>query len=421
MAQQLGPLHGVTVLEVGGFMAAPFATMQLADLGALVQKVENPADGDPVRAAGPFVHGESSPFARLNRNKTSVALDLKSSRGRAAFLRLVEKADVLVENLRPGAMISLRLGYDDVRAVNPRIVYASASGWGQDGELAHMPGLDIMAQARGGLMSVTGQPGGEPVKVGVPICDLVCALYVALAVTSALHERERSGVGQYIDVSLLESGVSLAIWEAGDFFATGAIAGPLGSAHQRLAPYQALRTSDGFCTVGAVTPKTWTSLCAAFGLEDLLVDPRFADASARHAHRSELIPAIEKVTAARKTTEVIDILDRAGVPCAPICDFGEVFTSPVLVDRGFFWDATHPKMGSVRQLGSPMRFSRTPTVNGQAGPILGSGTRETLLAAGYKATDLNELMVAAVAARGPESDDVPAPADQDSERPFPVI
>ena len=249
------------MLEVGVFIAAPFATLQLADLGADVIKVEN-LDGEPVRASGPFVNGESSTFLRLNRSKRSVALDLKSPEGKRAFLRLAAKADVVVENLRPGAMRALGLSYDDIRAVNPRVVYASASGFGQDGPLADRPGLDIMAQARGGLMSITGAPGGAPAKVGVPVCDLVCALYVALGIVAALRERDRSGAGQYIDVSLLESAVSLAVWEAGRFFATGEIGRPLGSAHQSEAPYQALRSADGWLTLGAVTPKTWAALCA---------------------------------------------------------------------------------------------------------------------------------------------------------------
>ena len=219
-------LAGVRVLEIGVFMAAPFATMQLADLGADVVKVESPDGGEPVRGTGPFVAGESSPFLRLNRGKRSVALDLKSEEGRGAFLALAGSADVLVENLRPGAMRRLGLGYDDLSAGNPRLVYASASGFGQDGPLADRPGLDIMAQARGGLMSITGPPGGAPAKVGVPLADLTCGLYVAIAVLAALREREASGQGQYVDVSLLESAVSLAVWEAGRYWATGEPSGP---------------------------------------------------------------------------------------------------------------------------------------------------------------------------------------------------
>ncbi|MCW2695950.1 MAG: Formyl-CoA transferase, partial [Modestobacter sp.] len=273
------PLAGITVLEVGVFMAAPYAAMQLADLGAEVVKVEDPRSGDPVRASGPFLDGESSPYLRLNRNKESVALDLKSAAGKRAFLALVEQADVVVENLRPGAMARLGLDAAGIWAVNPRVVYASGSGWGQDGPLAPLPGLDIMAQARSGIMSITGTPGGEPVKVGVPVCDLVCGLYLSLAVTAALRERDRTGVGQSIDVSLFEAGVSLAVWEAGKYFATGEVGGPLGSAHQSQAPYQAFQTADGWVTIGANTPNTWAGLCRTLDMAVELADDGYADAS----------------------------------------------------------------------------------------------------------------------------------------------
>jgi crotonobetainyl-CoA:carnitine CoA-transferase CaiB-like acyl-CoA transferase len=394
------PLDGLRVLEVGVFMAAPFATMQLADLGASVLKVEPPRTGDPVRASGPFVQGESSPYMRLNRNKRSVALDLKSGAGRETFLRLAAGSDVVVENLRPGAMRRLGLGYDDLRAVNPGVVYASASGFGQDGPLAGHPGLDIMAQARGGLMSITGDPDGTPAKVGVPVCDLVCGLYVALAVTAALRDRERTGVGQYIDVSLLESGVSLAVWEAGRWFATGEAGHPLGSAHQSQAPYQAVRTADGWVTVGAITPKTWTAFCAALDLAHLLTDERYGDSFRRHAHRVELIETVEQRTSALGTSAVVNLLEDAGVPCAPIADYGEVFTDDHLSARGFFWDAPHPS-GDVRQIGSPMRFSRTPVRHAEAGPPLGAHTRAALREAGYSDSDIDALVAADAVAGTP--------------------
>ncbi|ALE83064.1 CoA transferase [Pseudonocardia sp. TMWB2A] len=372
------PLTGVLVLEVGAFMAAPFATMQLADLGARVVKVEPPGTGDPTRSAGPFLDGESSPFLRLNRNKESVVLDLKDERGRAAFLALVDRADVVVENLRPGAMDRLGLGYEALAQRRPELVYASASGWGVDGAAATRPGLDIMAQAASGLMSVTGEPDGDPVKVGVPVCDLVTALYVALAVTAALRERDRSGTGQHIDVSLLESGVSLAVWEAGMYLGDGEVPARQGSAHQRYAPYQAVRTRDGHVTVGANTTRLWTSLCAALGLERLEHDPRFADPGSRLANRVALIDCIETVTTTRSSSDVLAALDAAGVPCASIAGYDEVFTDPLLTGRDFFWDAPHPTLPAVRQLGSPMRFSRTPARRGTAGPPLGAATDDVL-------------------------------------------
>ncbi|TQM09045.1 CaiB/BaiF CoA transferase family protein [Pseudonocardia kunmingensis] len=394
------PLAGVTVLEVGAFMAAPFATMQLADLGATVLKIEVPGAGDPVRTTGPFLDGHSSPFARLNRNKRSVALDLKSEAGREALRRLAADADVLVENLRPGAMRKLGLDYESLRESAPRLVYASASGWGQDGPLAHLPGLDIMAQARGGLMSITGTPDGEPTKIGVPICDLVCALYVALAVTAALRERDRTGRGQHVDVSLLEAGVSFAVWEAGKYFATGEVGRPLGSAHQTSAPYQAVRTSDGHVTLGAVTPKTWSGLCDVLGLGALRGDERYADASRRHAHREALIAEIEDVTRNWTSADLVRALDDAGVPCAPIADYGQVFTDEHLNRREYFWDAEHPVLGAVRQLGSPMRFSRTPAVRAAAGPLLGEGTADALRAVGYSDGEIRALAAQGAAALG---------------------
>jgi crotonobetainyl-CoA:carnitine CoA-transferase CaiB-like acyl-CoA transferase len=379
------PLTGVTVLEVGVFMAAPYASMQLADLGARVVKVEDPRSGDPVRASGPFLDGESSPYLRLNRNKESVALDLKSAPGKQAFLALVETADVVIENLRPGAMARLGLDAAGIWAVNPRVVYASGSGWGQDGPLAPLPGLDIMAQARSGIMSITGTPGGEPVKVGVPVCDLVCGLYLALGVTAALRERDRTGRGQSIDVSLFEAGVSLAVWEAGKYFATGEVGGPLGSAHQSQAPYQAFQTADGWITIGANTPNTWAGFCRTLDMADELADEGYGDATRRHARRGELLDVIESRTRTRSTADLLAALGAAGVPCAPINDYGQVFTDEHLTARDFFWDAPHPALGPVRQLGSPIRFSRTPAVRDHAGPPLGADTRAVLSRAGVPA------------------------------------
>jgi len=372
------PLSGITVLEVGSFIAAPFAAMQLADLGARVVKVENSEAGDLTRESGPFIDGESAPYLMLNRHKESIQLDLKSDEGRDAFRALALDADVVIENLRPGAMKRLGLGYDDLADSNPGLVYASGSGWGADGPLAHLPGLDIMAQARSGLMSVTGHPGGAPARVGISVCDLVTALYLALAVTAALRERDRSGRGQHIDVSLFETGVSLAVWEAAMFFAAGTVAQPNGSAHQTQAPYQAVEVADGFATIGANSPKNWTAFCSALGLEALLQDPRYADTYSRLQHRAELIGEIEEVTRTLTGAQLIEKLETAGVPCAPINTYDQVFTDPTLTARGYFWEADHPRLGKIRQLGSPMRFSRTPVRRDSAAPELGSDTEAVL-------------------------------------------
>ena len=379
------PLAGVRVIEVGNYMAAPFCGMQLADLGADVIKVENPSGGDNVRRVAPLVDGEGSAFLRLNRNKRSVAVDLKAKEGKEIFRKLVATADIVVENLRPGTMKDLELDYPALVAINPRLIYVAASGWGQDGPLKDRPGLDIMAQARSGLMSITGNAGDDPVKVGVPICDLVCALYGALAATAALHARVRDGRGQYIDVSLFESGVSLEVWEAGGFFATGAVPQPQGSAHQASAPYQAFQAADGWLTIGATTPPNWTAMCRALGLERLLEDPRYADANLRQANRPTLIPQIQAVTSTDTVAHWMSVLDAVGVPCAPIQHIGQVFADPALQDRGFFWEAPHPTLGTVRQLGSPMRFSRSAVRRERAAPRLGEDTAEVLAELGYTA------------------------------------
>ncbi len=385
-----GPLAGITVLELGVFMAGPFATMQLADLGARVIKIENPEGGDQTRSTAPHVNGESAPFMLLNRNKESITLDLKTVLGREAFMRLAEKSDVVVENMRPGVMKRLGVDYESVRERNPTIIYASASGWGQDGPLAPLAGLDIMAQARSGLMSITGYPDGAPVKVGVPICDLTTALYVALAITAAVVERSRSGEGQHIDISLLESGVSYAVWEAAAYFVEGKVGRPNGSAHQNQAPYQAVVTKDGYATIGANTARNWQSLCRALGLDGLLDDARFQTSRDRLDNRVELIELIEAKTTTMTTDEVIDLLNEVGVPCAPISDYGEVFTDDHLEARDFFWDSEHPVAGTIRQIGSPMRFSRTPARRGPAGPVLGADNDE-LESLGFSEAELRTL------------------------------
>ncbi len=392
------PLDGIRVVEVGNYMAGPFCTMQLADLGADVVKIENPATGgDEVRRTGPFLGGgESSNFVRLNRNKRSLGLDLKAAAGKDVFRALVTRSDVVVENLRPGTMADLELDYARLRALNPRLVYVAASGWGQTGPYAELAGLDIMAQGMSGLMSITGSPGDDPVKVGVPVCDLVCALYGALACVSALRARDRDGHGQFIDVSLFEAGVSLGVWEAGRYFGSGEIPGRLGSAHQSSAPYQAVRAADGHLTVGATSARNWEAFCLVLNRPEWVADPRFLDNPSRHRHRPELIPMIEAITSTQPRAHWVARLQEAGVPCGEIQDYGQVFHDPGLVERDFFWSAPHESAGQVQQLGSPMRLSETATVRRAAGPRLGQQSAEVLAELGYGAEDVEQLARAGV-------------------------
>jgi formyl-CoA transferase len=400
MASALPPLHGVRVVEVGNFMAVPFCGMQLADLGAEVVKVENPSGGDLTRAAGPFLDGESSNFIRLNRNKRSLALDLKAPAGNALFRRLAANADVVIENLRPGTMDGLGLGYGVLSGESPRLIYLAATGFGNDGPYAHLAGLDIIAQAMSGLMSITGEPGAPPVKVGVPIADLTCALYATIAVLAALRARDRDGRGQFIDVSLLESAVSLAVWEAGRYFATGEIPKPSGSAHQAIAPYQAVRSADGWFTFGANTQAHWLRCCVVFGLDELTRDERFATNERRLENRSALTAAIEAVTTGEPSAHWTERLGAAGLPCGPIHTFDRVFNDPHLNARNFFVDAPHATLGAVRQVGSPMRFSATPARIERAGPLLGGDSTDVLRGIGVTDEELDRLFRDGVAVQG---------------------
>jgi crotonobetainyl-CoA:carnitine CoA-transferase CaiB-like acyl-CoA transferase len=385
------PLTGLRVIEVGIYMAGPFCAMQLADLGADVIKVENPDGGDIARDSAPFLEGESSPFIRLNRNKRSVAVNLKAPEGKELYRELVGTADVVVENLRPGTMADLELDYQRLSALNSRLVYVAASGWGQTGPYSQLPGLDIMAQAMSGLMSITGEPDGDPVKIGVPICDLACALYGTIGALAALRVREQTGRGQFIDVSLFEAGVSLEVWEAGRYLATGEIPNALGSAHQVSAPYQAIRGADGYFTIGATTPRNWRSLCEVLSHPEWADDERFKDNPSRHERRHVLIPTIEAVTSRKPRAYWVSLLQQAGVPCAEIQTYDQVYNDPQLKARDFFWKGRHSKLGDVEQIGSPIHFSETPVRQWRAGPGLGEHTSEVLQALGRTDAEISEL------------------------------
>jgi formyl-CoA transferase len=395
MTPERPPLDGIRVVEVGNFMAVPFCGMQLADLGADVVKVENPRGGDLTRATGPFVGGESANFLRLNRNKRSLALDLKSAAGARVFGALAAGADIVIENLRPGTMRGLGLDYPVLAAASPGLIYVAATGFGQDGPYANWAGLDIIAQGMSGLMSITGEPGGAPVKVGVPIADLTCALYATIGVLAALQARARDGSGQFIDVSLLESAVSLAVWEAGRYFTTGDVPGATGSAHQAIAPYQAVRSADGWFTFGANTEAHWLRACDVLGVPQFAADERFATNERRLTHRAVLIAAIEAVTTTQSSSHWIDAFTAAGIPCGPIWRFDRVFADPHLAERGFFPEVPHPEVGPVRQIGSPLHFSRTPVRMDAAGPSLGADSEAVLRELG-----LDEVEIACLAGDG---------------------
>jgi len=310
------PLSRIRVLDVSQIMAGPFCCMLLGDMGADVIKVETPKVGDQTRRAMGFrLKGEDSAgFLALNRNKRSVEIDLKNPQGLQAFYDLVRTADVLVENNRPGVAARLKIDFDTLHGINPRLVYASISGFGQTGPWSRRPGLDLIAQASSGVMSVMGEPGAPPVKSSVPIADLGAALFAAYAVLSAVIGRETTGLGQYIDASLLETAMGLSIWETAELWGTGEVPKPLGSANRMSAPYQAVRAADRYLVIGAANPKLWTALCMVIGRPDLLGDPRFTDNVARIRNRAELIPLLEQELARRTADEWVEMLLAAGVP-----------------------------------------------------------------------------------------------------------
>ena len=385
------PLDGVRVLELGNYMAGPYCAMLLADMGAEVIKVENPRGGDFSRQTGPFLEGEAAGFMALNRNKKSVALDLKSARGHDLFLQLVRTADVLVENFRPGTMDDLDLSYAVLEATNPRLICSSATGFGQTGPYRERAALDLIVQGMSGLMSITGEPGRPPVKVGVPVADMAAALFGAYAILAALYARDRTGEGQRIDVSLLESAIALEAWETSGYFATGEVPEPLGSAHRVTAPYQAFRSADGYVTIGATSPPNWAAFCRALALEHLHDDERFANVTARRAHYMELASLIEEVTTTRPSVHWYRLLETAGVPCGVLHGIDQVLQDEHIQARGFVVDLAHSKLGTVRATGSPVRLSRTPVRLERAGPVLGEHTAEVLAGLGLSAAEIADL------------------------------
>ncbi|NAZ85002.1 CoA transferase [Kineococcus sp. T90] len=369
------------VLDLTQVMAGPFCTMVLADLGADVVKVENPDAGDQTRRSwGRSGRGEDSrAFLALNRNKRSVALDLKSPEGLAEFHRLVATADVVVENWRPGVAARLGVDYDTLAVIRPSLVYASISGFGQTGPYADRPGYDLIAQAMTGVMSITGEPGGRPVKSGIPVADLGSGLFCAVGILAAWASSRRTGRGQRVETSLFESALALAVWESTEFWETGRVPAKLGSANRMSAPYQALATRDGHVTVGANNDRLWRRLCAALELPELPADPRFATNPQRMRHREELVQLLEQRLAQRGTAEWVELLLAAGVPAGPIQDYRQVLEEdPHVKARGLVQHLHHPVEGTVPVLASPLRLSGTPTSIRRPPPLLGQHTDEVL-------------------------------------------
>jgi len=380
-----GALSHVRVLDLSRVLAGPWASQLLADLGAEVVKIERPGTGDETRGWGPpwlttpegTETRESAYFACTNRGKKSVTVDLSRPEGQALIRRLAERSDVLLENFKVGSLSRLGLGWEDLSALNPRLVYCSITGFGQSGPYKDRPGYDFVVQGMGGLMSVTGEPDGEPMKAGVAMTDILTGMYVATAVLAALAHRERSGEGQRVDLSLLDVQVASLANLAESYLVTGRAPDRHGNAHASIVPYQAFATKDGYVVVAVGNDGQFARLCDVAARPELAVDPRFATNAARVENRATLVPVLEGLLASRSTRDWVGALESAGVPCGPINDLAQVFDDPHVRSRGLRVEVPHPLAGSVPVVASPMRLSRTPVHHGTP-PLLGEHTVEVL-------------------------------------------
>jgi crotonobetainyl-CoA:carnitine CoA-transferase CaiB-like acyl-CoA transferase len=373
------PLRGIRVLDLSRVLAGPFCSMTLGDLGAEVIKVEMPGSGDDTRAYPPFIGTQSSYFMSTNRNKKSIALDLKAKEGQEVLHRLAAKCDVVIENFRPGVTSRLAADYATLSMINPRLIYCSISSFGQTGPYAEKPGYDLIIQGMGGLMGITGEPDGPPVRIGVAITDLGAGMWATIAILAALQARARDGAGQYLDISMMDGSVAWMSYVAGNYFATGKAPPRMGSAHPSIVPYQAFVASDGkSILLGGGNDRLFVSLCEGLGLLDLSKDPRYIGNENRVKNRSTLIPLLEKRFKERTRNEWIKTLEALGVPVAPVYTIDEIFADEQVRHRGMEIEVPHSELGTVKQIAPAIKMSDTPCVVESAPPLLGEHTDEVL-------------------------------------------
>ena len=386
-------LEGIRVLDLTRALAGPFCTLMLGDNGAEVIKIEMPGSGDDTRHWGPpFIEGESAYYLSINRNKRSITLNLRDDAAKEIFLKLAATADVVVENFTPGVMARFGLGYEAVKEANPGIIYCSISGFGQDGPYRERPAYDQIMQGLGGLMSVTGESDGEPQKIGLAITDIGAGMWAAFAIMAAFHHRHETGEGQYIDVSMLDSQIAWLTYQAAYFFATGQAPLRLGAAHPTLVPYQGFMCQDGKrINVAVGSERIWERFCRAIKREDLFDNPDYSSNGNRVNNRTTLIPLLQEYFLSRPVDEWVKDLQEASVPCGPINDIADVFADPHVLAREMYREMPHPTLGSIKQTGLPIKFSKTPGGLDRHPPLLGEHNKELLSELGYSEQEISQL------------------------------
>jgi CoA:oxalate CoA-transferase len=374
------PLDGITILDLTWVLSGPYASMVLCDLGADVIKVERPPWGDVARTTGPYQNGWSGYFFSINRGKRSISIDLRGEEGRELFRNLAERVDVVMENFTPGTMERLGIGYEALAARNPELIFTSTSGFGQTGPYRDRPALDVIVQAMGGVMSITGEPGRGPVRPGASFGDIIAGLYTAIGILSALHERARSGKGQYIDISMLDCQVSVLENAFMRYFVTGKPPEPLGTRHPSATPFQAFPTADGYLVVALAfgEENQWAVLCGILEIPELIDDERFETGPKRTARHAELEPLLEAAFRRRPTADWLADMEAAGIPCGPISTIPEVAASEQIRARGMIQEVTHPVAGTIPIANTPLRMSRSESGIKGPPPSFGQDTRDVL-------------------------------------------
>ncbi len=376
------PLDHITVLDLSRVLSGPYCTSMLADMGARVIKVEAPGGGDDTRRFGPpFIEGESTYFMSVNRGKESITLNLKNEDAKKILRRLVEKADVLIENFRPGVMKRLGFGYEACAALNPGLVYCSISGFGHAGlpAFTQKPGYDLVIQGMGGIQSLTGDEHGPPYKSGTSIADLIAGLFAAQGILLALIARSKDGRGQEVDISMLDGQVAMLTYQAGIYFATGRVPSRIGNKHPSITPYETFEAADGYLNLAVGNDTLWEAFCRAAGVEDMLEDARFHTNPDRVAHRDLLHERLAPLLKTERVAEWISRLERAGIPCGPVMSLDQVLEHPQVKARNMVVDVNHPRAGPIRLTGVPVRLSRTPGDIASPPPTLGEHTESVLL------------------------------------------